>query len=234
MSSFDFKKFSLTDEHTPMKIGVDAVILGAWTQGGNVRNILDIGSGCGILSFILSQRYEGASISGVEIFEPAYKDSLKNLAHFYNKNKVRFFHRNIKEWENDSCYDIIISNPPYFSGGFLPRDKGRTIARFQKELSIEDIAKSVNNHLSSHGTFSLLMESSGFEYANKVFNRHGLFLYRKTEIKHNKQKITKRLLLEYRKQNQGKILNNKLIIKNMDGSFTNEFKSLTVDFYLDF
>ena len=234
MSSFDFKKFSLTDEQTPMKIGVDAVVLGTWTQGKNVRNILDIGLGCGILSFILSQRFEKANIRGVEIYEPAYKDALKNLVHFYNQDKIQFFHKNIKEWKSDLHYDIIIANPPYFSAGIMPEDKGRIIARFQKELSVQDLAKSVNNHLSPQGIFSLLMESSGFEYANGIFNRYGLFLHRKTQIKHNKQKVTKRLLLEYRKQNQGHILNNTLIIKNMDGSFTNEFKSLTADFYLDF
>jgi len=234
MASFEFKKISLTDEHSPMKIGMDSVILGAWVEGRKATTALDIGSGCGILTFMLAQRFEEIKITGVEIFELAYDDSLENLQEFYNPMNIRFFNNDIKDWESYQKFDLIISNPPYFSGSLKPKDIGRTIARFQEELNLQDLAKVVQNHLSDSGNFSLLLALSDFETADKVFNDNGLFLHRKTLIKHLSSTVSKRALLEYRKYPCQGIFYNKLIVKNIDDTFTDEFKALTRDFYLNF
>ena len=231
---FSFKKFHLIDENTPMKIGIDSVILGAWADGRNADSVLDIGSGCGILSFMLAQRFNNVNVTGVEIYEEAYDDSITNLELFLGRKKIRFFNNDIKDWETESEFDLIISNPPYFSGSIIPKDEGRFMARFQSELSLVDLAKSVEKHLSDRGNFSLLMPYSEYSRANNVFNDFGLFLHRKTEIKHLPNSDSKRILLEYRKSKSNKIYSSELIIKNLDGNYTNEFISLTKDFYLDF
>jgi len=217
-----------------MKIGMDSVILGAWVEGRKATTALDIGSGCGILTFMLAQRFEEIKITGVEIFELAYDDSLENLQEFYNPMNIRFFNNDIKDWESYQKFDLIISNPPYFSGSLKPKDIGRTIARFQEELNLQDLAKVVQNHLSDSGNFSLLLALSDFETADKVFNDNGLFLHRKTLIKHLSSTVSKRALLEYRKYPCQGIFYNKLIVKNIDDTFTDEFKALTRDFYLNF
>ena len=168
--SFSFKRFHLVDENTPMKIGIDSVILGAWAGGRYVDSVLDIGSGCGILSFMLAQRFENSKITGVEIYESAYDDSIINLENFFGRNRIRFFNNDIKEWESESEFDMIISNPPYFTGSIIPEDEGRFVARFQSELSLVDLAKSVEKHLSGRGGFFLLMplpEYRGNDYTHE-------------------------------------------------------------------
>ena len=232
--SFDFKKFHLTDKKTPMKIGIDSVILGAWADGRSANSVLDIGSGCGILSFMLAQRFENVNITGVEIYKPAYDDSIINLEHYPGKSNIRFFNTNIKEWESQSQFDMIISNPPFFSGSIIPKDKGRFVARFQSELTLVDFAKTVKKHLSDWGNFSLLIPFADYKRVDYIFNDSGLFLYRKTEIKHFPNSDSKRVLLEYRKSKSDINYSNKLIIKDLNGRYTSEFVSLTKEFYLDF
>lgn len=234
MTSFDFKKFSLTDENTPMKIGVDSVILGAWAQGENPKKALDIGSGCGLLTFMLVQRYEDIQITGVEIFEPAYDDAVENLKSFYNGKNIRFFNTDIKKWDSHIPYDLIISNPPFFNSSLKPKDKGRAIARFQEELNLQDLTEVVANLLDRQGRFSLIIALSDFDIANKVFIKNHLFLHRKTFILHNPVKKSKRVLLEYRKQKCENVSVSELVIKDIDGSYTDEFIRLTTDFYLAF
>jgi len=71
---FHFKKFSISQENSAMKVGTDGVLLGAWADFPLAGNILDVGTGTGLLSLMAAQRTQ-AKIHAIEICPNASKDA---------------------------------------------------------------------------------------------------------------------------------------------------------------
>ena len=121
MSTFNFKQFSVQQDQCAMKIGTDAVLLGAWCPiENNPFSILDIGSGTGILSLMLAQRSNAEQIDAIEIDEDAYEECVINFENSPWSDRLFCFHASLDEFieEPEIEYDIIISNPPFYSEDF--------------------------------------------------------------------------------------------------------------------
>ena len=115
---FKFKAFSIADDKCAMKIGTDGVLLGAWVQGFSSQiEVLDIGSGSGLISLMLAQRFTQARIYGVEIEEAAYNQSVDNARKSRWNNRLHFVHARAQDYALtvDHKFDIIVSNPPFFA-----------------------------------------------------------------------------------------------------------------------
>ena len=232
MARFHFKKFSLNDDNTPMKIGMDSVMLGAWAEvPKGARAALDIGSGCGLLSFMLAQRYENLKVTGVEINEGAFGDSLRNLADFYKKENVKFIKADIRELALGEKFDYIISNPPYFGEKTISPHKGRAEARSQGRLDFEILAENVKRFLNLKGSFAVIIPKETFFDFSKSMISHGLFLNRKMQIRHYPHSQVKRLLLEYG-FTSAELTEDELVIKTTDNVYTEKYKKLTEEFYI--
>lgn len=214
-----------------MKIGMDSVLLGSWAEANRSAQILDIGSGCGILSFMLSQRYPSAIIYGIELFKPAYDDSILNLNQFSLTNKISFINDDFLSYNFDIQYDLIISNPPFFSEDIKSGDFGRIKARSENELPLELLINKVTSLLTSQGKFALIYDIKNYVRLKDLCMKNDLFLKRETIIKHQKSKPPKRILAEFHKI-ESIPKSNTIILKNFDGSLMEEYKDLTQDFYL--
>ena len=235
MTNFKFKKFSVSDDSSAMKIGTDAVLLGAWTDVSNSNTILDIGSGSGIIAMMLAQRTK-AKIEGVEINEKSYLQAEKNVGNSNWQNRIKFFHKSFQEFYKNTKtkYDLIVSNPPYFSNSLKTPNQSRTIARHNDLLSYEEIIIGVKKILKQDGKFYLILPAT----ESKIFIDRALIesLYcsEMLLVKDKKEKPIKRILMKFELLRHSQTKKDELIIRNNDGSFTQEYKNLTSDFYLQF
>ena len=78
MAGFRFKQFEIQQDRCAMKVGTDGVLLGAWAEGG--RRILDIGSGTGLISLMMAQRFPEAQVLGIDIDPDACEQARENIS----------------------------------------------------------------------------------------------------------------------------------------------------------
>lgn len=235
MTNFKFKKFSLSDDSSAMKIGTDAVLLGAWTDVSKANKILDVGSGSGIIAMMLAQR-TNAKIYGVEVDENSFLQAQENIKNSNFQNRIKFYYQSFQDFYKtiNSKFDLIVSNPPYFSNSLKTLNQSRTIARHNDLLSYEEIIVGVKKILKQDGKFFLILPAA----ESKIFIDRALIesLYcsKMLLVKDKKDKPIKRILMKFELLRHSQTMKDELIIRNNDGSYTQEYKNLTSDFYLQF
>ena len=244
MSTFQFKKFTINQDRCAMKLGTDGVLLGAWCPiDNNPFSILDIGAGTGILSLILAQRSnaEHPSLQGelaqqidaIEIDENAYEQCVENFESSPWGDRLFCFHAGLDEFmeEPEDQYDIIISNPPFYSEDFKTENTARDLARFQDAMPFEDLVEAAHLLLSENGIFAVIIpfkEEEKFIALAKDFQLHP---FKITRVKGTPTTEIKRSLLAFSKT-QKQTLVDELIIEMARHQYTEEYIDLTKDFYL--
>jgi tRNA1Val (adenine37-N6)-methyltransferase len=214
-----------------MKVGTDGVLLGAWANVLPQGEILDVGTGTGLVAIMLAQR-SSVGIDAVEIDENAYLQAIENVSHSPWNGRVRVYHSSFQEFckQTQKKYGIIVSNPPYFSNSLKTPELARTIARHNDSLKPENLLAGVAELLANDGCFCVILpyvESQLFVIDAAM---HQLYCVRKTLVKPTKQKNPARVLLEF-SRTRTKVEDNELIIHGADGGYSFEYKALTGDFY---
>jgi tRNA1Val (adenine37-N6)-methyltransferase len=156
---FRFKKFSVNDSQSTMKVGTDAVLLGSWMPvPENCQTILEIGSGCGVISLMLAQTTK-AHITGIDIDEKSVEEAQKNLEHFYWKEQVQFIHGSVQDFAQKTTqkFEVIVSNPPFFENSLKSPDANRNISRHNDNLTFEELIAAVDILLSDNGRFGVIL-----------------------------------------------------------------------------
>src|SRR5690606_36342584 len=119
---FHFKKFDIQQDQCIMKVCTDGVLLGSWVNLDDVRSSLDIGTGTGVITLMLAQRSPHIqTICGVEIDENSYQQACANAAQSAWSDRLDMAHASIQDfmYATQDTYDLIVSNPPFFTGGTL-------------------------------------------------------------------------------------------------------------------
>ena len=234
---FRFKQFTIHQDLCSMKVGTDGVLLGAWTNIDNAKCILDIGTGTGLIALMLAQRSD-ATITAVDAEVNACEQAKINFNGSPWAGRLQIVHSKIQDFHSDHPFDLIVSNPPYFSGYYSSDDLSRDIARSADVLlSYEDLIASAKKLLAVNGRLSLILPADLQERIIELANQHELILSRLTFVKTKKNKAAKRVLLEFvNTSTEVKIILDELIIQSDDNSrvYTQEYISLTKDFYLAF
>ena len=234
---FKFKEFSIHQDKTAMKIGTDAVLLGAWVFLENeIDSILDVGSGTGIIALMLAQRSFALTIDAVEIDNDAYEQTVTNFENSNWGDRLYCYHSSFQNFadeiaEEDETYDLIISNPPFYTDEFESENDARNKARFTTSLSFNELLKGVSKILSKKGKFAVIIpfkEEQGFVELAKENN---LFLNRVCHVKGNSSSAFKRSLLEFSFEDK-KLKKENLTIEIKRHQYTDEYINLTKDFYL--
>lgn len=228
---FRFKQFSLSHSHSAQKIGTDSVILGSWLQADAPQKILDVGSGCGLLAFMMAQRFHQAQIIGVEKDLPSYQESLQNIETSPYQKQVEFIQADFSQWQSKDQLDLIVSNPPYFESGQATDRPARDNARRQKSLSHSILLQQMKKHLSDSGSMHLILPPT--ETKNFINNavKEGLHLIRFCEVKSRANTATKRCLFSLSKT-ESPCHKEELILYSEDGTRHPQHAQLTQDFYL--
>jgi tRNA1Val (adenine37-N6)-methyltransferase len=218
-----------------MKVGTDGVLLGAWTTTDEAENILDVGTGTGLIAIMMAQR-SSAKVDAVELETAAFRQALGNVEKCKWKDRIQVYNQSFQEFAK-TCkqkYDLIITNPPYFSNALRNPDQKRTNARHDKSLNVEAILYGSQKLLSDNGRLNLILPSQEKYRLLQISKEHKLFCTRITHVKPLPSKEPKRILLEISRKEKPLNENYLVIENNKRHHFTEEYKELTKEFYLYF
>ena len=232
--TFTFKQFSVNQDRCAMKIGTDGVLLGAWTPIiNNPYNVLDIGAGTGILSLMLAQRSNAEQIDAIEIDEEAYEQCVENFEASPWGDKLFCFHAGLDEFvdEPEDEYDLIISNPPFYTDDYKSDNTSRDLARFEDALPFEELIEAAALLLSDNGIFSVIIPYKEEERFVSMCKELDLFPLKITRVKGTPTSEIKRSLLAFCRMEQTPLID-ELVIEISRHNYTPEYIELTKEFYL--
>jgi tRNA1Val (adenine37-N6)-methyltransferase len=235
MSIFKFKQFSVNQNQCAMKIGTDGVLLGAWTPIDNQpKTILDIGTGTGIIALMLAQRGNAQQIDALEIDENAYEQAVDNFENSPWSDRLFCFHAGLDEFveEPEDEYDLIVSNPPFYSEDYRSENVQRDLARFQEAMPFEDLIEAAALLLSENGIFTVIIPFKEEENFLALAKEYELFPIKITRVKGSHTTPIVRSLLAFKRYELAVLSADELVIEISRHEYTPEYIELTKEFYL--
>ena len=232
MDYFDFKQFRIYQHKSAFRIGTDAVLLGAWADTSSAAMILDIGTGTGLLALMMAQR-TGSEIIALEPDNHSYEQALENVRINPWNNRIQVLNIKVQDYYPDHKFDLIVSNPPFFRKSLVNRDERLSRARHDHDLPSFNLLRAVERLITVNGKFCLVLpyaeaalfiaEAADFElYCNKILR-----------IKPMPSAPVKRMLMEFGREKR-ELQQSFLTIETARHEYTDEYKKLTADFYIDF
>ncbi len=264
--TFRFKEFSVRQDRCAMKVGTDGVLLGALARvessrvqefkGSRVQevqesmfNVLDIGTGTGVVALMMAQRYPEARIVGVEIDPEAAAQAAENFAAspWGDRLIAKCGDVNVNENDNENKFNLIVCNPPYYAHSPAASSRARDTARRADSLTYEQLVECAARLMADGGRLEVIIPyTTADEFIHTAW-LHGLHLIRRIDIRTKPGKPFKRSVVAVANENknghtppsqatppltEGEELGN-LLLFNADGSATEEYRALTGEFYLD-
>ena len=232
---FKFKQFTLNQDRCAMKIGTDAVLLGAWCPIDNTpKSILDIGAGTGVLALMLAQRTNADQIDALEIDEEAYEQCVENFEGSAWADKLFCYHAGLDEFvdEPEDEYDLIISNPPFYSEDFKTENEQRDLARFQDAMPFEDLIEAADLLLSENGLFAVVIPYKEEERFIDLCAEYELYPVKATRVKGSHKTPIIRSLLAFKRFELSVLTADELVVEINRHEYTDDYINLTQDFYL--
>ena len=234
MKPFIFKQFTVNQDRCAMKIGTDGVLLGTWTSlKHNLNSIFDIGSGTGIIALILAQRSNAEIIDAIEVDESSYEQCVENFEASPWADRLFCYHAGLNEFviEVEEKYDLIVSNPPFYSEDVSSGDASRDVARQNRSLPFDTLLNGVSKLLSQKGAFSTIVPFKEEDHFIALASENNLFPVRIMRVRGNPSTKTKRSLLEFGFE-QKEVKYEELTIEKERHRYTSDYIDLTKDFYL--
>ncbi len=240
---FVFKQFKIHQDNCAMKVGTDGVLLGAWAEIEGAKSVLDIGTGTGVIAIMLAQKTastrqtEECSIHAVEIDDMAVKQARENMADSPFSLKLTVFHDSIQNFAKQQLdkYDLIVSNPPFFTGGTLSSNGDKTNVRHTVKLPHGDLLNATRELLNKNGRFCVILPLiEGLRFI-EISRTYGFYLTHRTDVRPKQDKGIERLLLQFELTNRT-FDHDELIIQNSrdERDYTEGYRDLTKDFYTIF
>ena len=231
---FHFKQFSVAQDRCAMKIGTDGVLLGAWaTLAHEPMSLLDIGAGTGVIALQLAQRSTAITIDAVEIDPDAHEQCVDNFEASPWADRLFCYHASIQEYasEIEESYDLIISNPPFYSEDYKSEDLARDTARFTDALPFEHLIVCSAHLLSEEGILAVILPKKEETAFISLAEKHGLYPKRICRVRGNINSEEKRSLMEFSLQDN-EVHMESLTIEMDRHQYTPEYIELVRDFYL--
>ncbi len=233
--SFQFKQFSIEQDRCAMKVGTDGVLLGAWSPiPDNTFSVLDIGAGTGIIALMIAQRSFAEQIDALEIDEEAYEQAVENFENSPWSDRLFCFHAGLDEFveEPEDEYDLIISNPPFYTEDYKTENEQRDLARFADAMPFEELIEAAALLLSENGIFSVIIPFKEEEKFISLANEVDLFPIKITRVKGTPTTEIKRSLLAFSRNENANFPVDELVIETSRHIYTDEYIAFTKDFYL--
>ncbi|MDR2971307.1 MAG: methyltransferase [Bacteroidales bacterium] len=228
---FHFKQFSVSHSQSSMKVGTDAVLLGAWMPvPENCKTVLEIGSGCGVISLMIAQR-TNARIIGIDIDENSVIEAQNNAENSPWKTNVHFIRENLQEFAQNTTrkFEVIVSNPPFFENSLKSPVTKRNIAKHNETLSLKELLDAVDILLLEKGRFGTILPTEPAEKMEKFAFEKNIYLTKKTKVFPNSKKSANRVLMMFERKNVIYKEDN-LYIRNED--YTDEYYSLMKEYLI--
>lgn len=231
---FEFKAFEVHQAGASMKVGTDGVLLGAWTPTTGDQHILDIGTGTGLIALMLAQRNPKASITAIDIHEPSVNLALYNFSRSTFTNPMIALEASLQEYSKMAKlkFDLIVSNPPFFTSGTKASVKARQEARHNTTLPFDVLIEQVRNLLTAQGLFTVVLPFEVSDSFVELAIKYGLYLKKWTKVKSKASKPFERSLFCFGLQKVTPMVD-ELVLNHEQGrnNWTSAYKALTSDFY---
>ena len=230
--SFHFRQFEVEDKQSTLRVGTDAMLLGAWANPGNPRKILDIGTGCGVLALMMAQKSD-AMIDAIEIDPLSVNEARRNFASSPWPERIFAIHTSLQSFSNvaTSDYDFILTNPPFFSDSLKSPSVRKNITRHNESLTHMELVRIISYLLSQDGSFALILPAETEDLFLRICQENRLNLLRRTMVFPKPNASPKRALLEFTRCRVTNVKVSELTILDAAGNFTNEYLALTNGFH---
>lgn len=231
---FQFKQFKVYHQQSTLKVGTDAILLGAWADINNTEKILEIGSGCGVISLMLAQR-TNAFIDAIDIDKKSCDEAIKNIEISPWHNQIKISNISFQNYckITEYQYDLIISNPPFFSNSLKSSDINKNLAKHNDNLSFEELAKGIYKLLKNNGKACIILPVNEANKFKLESLKQYLHCQKEIEIYTSAKKPISRILMQFGKEIK-LYTKEKLTIMDEKQNYTQEYKNLTKDYYLHF
>lgn len=246
MGNFRFKQFKIEQDRCAMKVGTDGVLLGAWAQGG--CRILDIGSGTGLISLMMAQRFPEAEVVGIDMDADACGQARENVMASPFLDRVEVVCCRLQDFGGASetaealetaeglkaagVFDAIVSNPPFFVDSLKNPDSKRTMARHTDSLPFRDLFAGVKRLLSDEGVFSAIVPAEVVGQFVAESCMLGFYLIRKCGVKTVERKLPKRFMLSFAKHRISPYEECVETMMDSQGNRSEWYRKITEEFYL--
>lgn len=231
---FNFKQFSISQDKSAFKVGTDGVLLGAFADIAGVRSILDIGSGTGLISIILAQRCD-AEITTIEPDIESYIQTCENVSRCPWNNRIKVENTDLQNFNAGlNKFDLIVTNPPYFSDSLKSPDIRKSAARHNDFLTSGGILEGVLKLMEDNGHLQLIMPYVEGNVFIAEAAKNGLYCNNILKIKPLPTSQIRRLILTFSNHQKKPVESSLTIEHGKRHEFTEEYKNLTREFYLKF
>ena len=241
MSVFRFKKFEVVNERSAMKVNTDGVLLGvSMTVLPSACRLLDVGTGTGTIALMAAQRLsvldgkEKTTIDAIDIDKVSAEEAGANFDNSPWAGMLRAHHASLEEFaqSHEGKFDLIFSNPPYFEDSLLAPEARRSNARHTSTgLSYRELLEFAAERLSDQGHISMVLPADQEAPLCRYARMSGLHLFRIVRVKTVPRKEPIRIIAEFGRERCAVPEEVTLTIQK-EGKYTEEYLSLTHDFYL--
>lgn len=217
-----------------MRVGTDGVLIGAWCSAEGRQHILDVGTGTGVIALIVAQRSQIAEVDAVEIEEESFEEASQNFAASPWSDRLLAVKADFREYMQ-SCaksYDLIVSNPPFFTNGALPPNAGRMAARHCTSLTFMDLLRGAKRLLADDGRVAIITPADAERQIDGAVVENDLRTIRKTYVFSKPGTQPRRILWEMTNSNYPHLVIDQLTIAESSGIYTPQYCTLTEPFYL--
>ncbi|MCR9253780.1 MAG: methyltransferase [bacterium] len=228
-SYFQFKQFRIEQGGSGMKVTTEGCILGSWVNAENASNILDIGAGTGLLSLMIAQR-SNATIDAVEIDENAAEQTKLNFEKSPWPNRLQLFHNSIQDFKSEKKYDLIVSNPPFFSNHLKNQNQQKNKALHDDLLNQEDLLNSISNLLDDNGNAYILLPEHESRQLETNASKLGFYVIEKLEVYNQPNGRVFRVISKLSNKHLEQTIK-KLVIRE-GNEYSGVFKKLLKEYYL--
>jgi len=233
---FHFLQFSVRHDKCAMRVGTDSVLLGAWVDVRHTFNVLDVGTGTGVVALMIAQRNLATMIDAIDIDMDACEQALENVEQSPFHDRIQVLLQSFFDYSPEKKYDLVVSNPPYFQNALPSPDDKRNVARHNDTLPFQQLIEHAIPLLSENGRIALILPMSLSNDLDFFIATHRLFELRRTIVVTVEGLKPKRFLVEitpkspYTSDNHFKTITDPLVLETKEHQRTVQFQTLINDF----
>lgn len=229
---FSFKQFTVYHDKCAMKVGIDGVLLGSWADVSEAKQILDIGTGTGLIALMIAQRNNEALVDAIDIDAGAVLQATENVRNSPWSERIRLYEVALQNFDNVAKYDLIVSNPPYFVNSTKAPEEDRTTARHTDSLAHEELILNSKKHLLPSGKLCIILPVNEGLQCVEFAAGTGLYCSKQVTVFPKPGAAAKRLLLEFTLRNVPTEYSDLTIESEHRHHYSPEFTQLAKEFYL--
>ena len=230
MSVFRFKLFDVKQANNPLKVGTDAMLLGAFIDATDKKSGLDLGTGTGVLSLMVAQKNTEIQLDAIEINSLAAAECSYNFEQSVWSNRLNCFEGDYLKIDFQKRYDLIFSNPPYHLESIIGTDLDYNRAKHSDSNEFVELFHLVNRILNEEGDFWLILPFQLQTYIQKIAIENQLLCKQLIQIHAKENKPNTRIIFQFQKKPSNLSVTD-FYIRNTDNSYTNEYVQLTKEFH---